>query len=96
MPESPLPDHFRPDLLGVIFVPIKWRQLRAWVLVPAGRDPDENLKAQMRDYTAATGEPHLIKYPDRLLCFGKPEFQTDMKDLESRGINPWDPEAYPA
>ena len=90
VPNSPLPDDYRPDQLGVIFVPIKWRGKRAWVLVHAGNDPSEDLKAQMRAYSQDTGEPHMVKLPDRVLCYGVPEFQQSMLDLERRGISPWD------
>lgn len=90
IPDSPLPDNYRPDQLGVIFVPIRWRGKRAWVLVPAGNDPSEDLKAQMRAYSQSSGEPHMIKLPDRVLCYGVPEFQQSMLDLERRGISPWD------
>lgn len=93
MEGSPFPENFRPDQLGSIMVPITWQGRRAWILVPAGRNPDESLKAQMRAYTQSTGEPHMIKMPDRLLCYGVPEFQQSMMDLNQRGINPWDAEA---
>lgn len=89
MTDSPLPEGYRPDQLGVIFVPILWRDRRAWILVPAGKDPDENLMAQMRNHTQLTGEPHLIKKPDRLLCFGLPEFQQDMVSKSQRGESLW-------
>ena len=91
MPASPLPESYRPDKLGVIFVQLVWRQRRAWALVPAGGDIGDDLKARMRAYTQATGEPHLLKYPERLLCYGSAEFQQDMVAKAERGENPWDP-----
>ncbi len=89
VPGSPFPDEFRPDKLGVIFVRINWRDRPAWILVPAGRDPDEQLLEQMRRYSTSTGEPHLIKKPGKLLCFGSVEFQQDMLLKEQRGETPW-------
>lgn len=86
---SPWAEEDRPDQLGVIFVPIHWRDRRAWVLVYAGREPDESLMARMRQHTQATGEPHMIKKPGRLLCYGAPEFQQDMVAMAQRGENPW-------
>lgn len=88
-PDSPFPDGFRPDQLGIIFVPITWQERRAWILVPAGREPDDELLALMRQYSASTGEPHMIKKEGRLLCFGSPEFQQDMLARERNGENPW-------
>jgi hypothetical protein len=87
---SPLPEDYRPDKLGIIFLPIVWRQRRAWVITPAGREPSEELMAQMRSFSNTSGEPHLIKSPGKLLCFGSVEFKQDMVDLEQRGMNPWD------
>lgn len=89
MPDSPLPGSYRPDKLGVILVPMLWRQGRAWVLVPAGNDPNEEFMERMRQHTQATGEPHLIKKPGKLLCYGSVEFQQDMLAKEQRGENPW-------
>lgn len=89
MADSPFKDDERPDLLGVIIVPIRWREQRAWVLAYAGKEPDEALLERMREHTRATGEPHMIKKPGRLLCYGVPEFQQDMAALAQRGENPW-------
>ncbi len=71
-------------------MPIRWRGKRAWVLVPAGKDPSEDLKAQMRAYSQTSGGLHMIKLRDRVLRCGVPEFQPSMLDLERRDINPWD------
>lgn len=86
---SPFAEDDRPDKLGVIIVPILWRGRRAWILVPAGRDPDEALMTRMRQHSQSTGEPHMIKKPGRLLCYGAPEFQQDMIELAQQGKNPW-------
>lgn len=89
LPASPFPEQFKPDRLGVIVVPIQWREQRAWILVSAGKTPNDELLAWMREYSRATGEPHLIKRPGKLLCYGSVEFQQDMLDMEQRGLNPW-------
>lgn len=86
---SPFPAEFRPDQLGVIFVPITWRDRRAWILVSAGREPSEELLAMMRRHSSQTGEPHMIKREGRMLCFGSVEFQQDMLLREQRGETPW-------
>ncbi len=36
--DSPFPEEFRPDRIGVIIVPIAWRDRPAYILVSAGRD----------------------------------------------------------
>ncbi len=41
-PDSPFPEAFRPDRLGVMIVATQWRQRPAYILVSAGRDPDED------------------------------------------------------
>ena len=40
-PGSPFPEDFRPDKLGVMVIPMKWRGHEAYVLRSCGRDPDE-------------------------------------------------------
>ncbi|MBP8019085.1 MAG: hypothetical protein KAY82_03525 [Hylemonella sp.] len=87
--ESPFPAEFRPDKLGVLIVLHVWRGRRSWILTTAGRDPSDELMEFMRDYTRATGEPHLIKRPGKLLCYGSPLFQQDMLELERCGKAPW-------
>lgn len=87
---GPFPPEFRPDMLQVIIVPITWKETRAWVLVPAPQPPCDTLMAQMRGYTQATQEPHMIKLPGKLLCYGASEFQRDMLTLEQQGLAPWE------
>jgi len=89
LPNSPFPASFRPDQLGVIFVPITWQYKRAWILVSAGQEPSEELLAMMRQHSTQTGEPHMIKRQGRMLCFGSPAFQQDMLAREQRGETPW-------
>jgi hypothetical protein len=38
-PGNPFPESFRPDRLGVLVIPMKWRGREAYVLRSAGRDP---------------------------------------------------------
>jgi len=40
MKGSPFPESFRPDRLGMIVVVKTWRDHLAYVLVPAGKNPD--------------------------------------------------------
>lgn len=86
---SPFPEEYRPDKTGVVIVQLSWRSKRAWVLATAGKVPDEAMREYMRQYTIRSGEPHMIKDQHKLLCFGKPEFQADMLELEREGRSPW-------
>lgn len=95
LPASPFPENFKPDQLGVIVVPIMWRQQRAWILTPAGKSPGGEVMEWMREYSRTTGEPHLIKSPGKMLCYGSVDFQQDMLELERRGLNPWEASASP-
>jgi hypothetical protein len=42
-PDSPFPESFRPDQLGVMIIRTRWREKPAFILCSAGRDPDEAL-----------------------------------------------------
>lgn len=86
---SPFPEEYRPDKIGVVIVKITWKGRPAWILTTAGKEPSEDMLARMREYSRVSGEPHLIKKQNKLLCFGSLEFQTDMQKLESEGKNPW-------
>src|SRR2546429_2992745 len=39
MPDSPFPEEFRPDRLGVMAVPTRWRARPAFILCSGGRGP---------------------------------------------------------
>jgi hypothetical protein len=82
---NPFPDSFRPDKLGVIIVAKRWRDRIAWVLAPAGRDPDANLLEWMREYSTATGAPYLFYVDGRQRGYGSPEFQKEILDKATRG-----------
>src|ERR1700693_3330272 len=55
--DSPFPEEFRPDKLGVLVIPVRWRERTAYILRSAGRDPDEALLAWMRELSVSTGRP---------------------------------------
>jgi hypothetical protein len=82
---SPFPESFRPDRLGVIIVPLYWRERPAYVLVAAGREPDAALLEWMRALSAARGTPFLFNVAGRWRGYGSPEFQQDILERASRG-----------
>src|SRR5258706_9105101 len=41
--ESPFPEEFKPERLGVLIIPVRWRTKTAYILRSAGRHPDEAL-----------------------------------------------------
>ena len=77
-PGSPFPEEFRPDRLGVIVIPIQWRERPAYLLLPAGRDPDDALVAWMSDYAKRTATPFFFSRGSERFGFGPPEFQREM------------------
>jgi len=89
MTDSPLPEAYRPDQLGVIFVPIFGETGVLGFGFQRARIRIKKLMAQMRNHTQLTGEPHLVKKPVRLLCYGLPEFQQDMVSKSHRGESLW-------
>ena len=82
---NPFPDAFRPDRLGVIVLAMRWRDRRAYYLVPAGREPDAALLEWMREYGNATDTPFLVKMLGRDRAYGPAEFQQDVRDRAARG-----------
>ena len=58
---SPFPDEYRPDKIGVIIVQIAWKGKRAWILTSGGKEPSEDFLARMRLYTKAS--PGFILHP---------------------------------
>jgi SEC-C motif len=77
-PESPFPEQFRPDRLGVIIIRIRWREQPAYLLLSAGRDPDEKLLQWMQEFSVRTGRPFFYQQGGEKLGFGSVEFQRDM------------------
>ncbi|MDR1968213.1 MAG: hypothetical protein LBQ32_05910 [Burkholderiaceae bacterium] len=88
-PDSPFPDPFRPDRLGVIMAPIQWRGQPAYLLVSAGRDPDAELLEWMRAFAVRTQRPFFYAQAGEKLGFGPPEFQRDMLERQRRGEKMW-------
>ena len=89
MPGSPLPDGFRPDRLGVIVVPMRWRDRPCHVLLSAGRDPDEALLDWMRRHAQATGAPFYYQQGGERLGYGPPAFLQEMLAKLQRGEALW-------
>lgn len=89
MPGSPFPDAFRPDRLGVIIVPMRWRDRPCYVLLSAGRDPDEATLDWMRRHAQATGSPFYYQQGGERLGYGNAAFQQDMQGKLQRGEKLW-------
>jgi hypothetical protein len=89
LPDSPFPDNFRPEQLGVIIVRIKWRDQPAYLLRSAGRDPDQELLTWMQNFSIQTGRPFFYEIKGEKLGFGPPQFQQDMLMRAQRGEPMW-------
>ena len=87
-PES-FPDAFRPDLLGVIVIRIRWRDAPAYLLLSAGREPDAALLEWMRAFSRRTRRPFFYEHHGEKLAFGPPAFQADMLARLERGEPMW-------
>lgn len=83
------PDDFRPDRLGVIVITIRWRDTPAYLLLSAGREPDEKLLEWMRAFSLRTRRPFFYEHGGEKLGFGPPEFQRDMLARLERGEAMW-------
>jgi SEC-C motif-containing protein len=88
-PNSPLPDAFRPDRLGVMIVPTLWRGRLAYILVAAPHDPDDTLLAWMRTHAERERVPFFYERGGEKFGFGPPEFQQEMLAKASRGERLW-------
>jgi len=86
---SAFPEHFRPDLSGFILVPMRWRERPAWVMLPAGRDPDEAALRWMQARARATGEPFFYERQGERVGYGPPAFQMEMQLKLQRGEKLW-------
>src|SRR2546427_4982612 len=89
MPDSPFPEEFRPDRLGVMAVPTRWRARPAFILCSAGRDPDERLLEWMREFSSRTGAPFFYEQRGERFGFGPPEFQQEMLRKVENGERLW-------
>jgi len=89
LPDSPFPEHFRPDRVGVIIVRIAWRDRPAYILVSAGNDADEAMLEWMRRFSVQTGSPFFYAKAGEKLGFGPVEFQQEMLAKAQRGDPMW-------
>ena len=89
MPGSPLPESFRPDRVGVIGVPTRWRGATALILVSAGNDPDEAMLDWMRAYAQSTRIPFFYAQQGQRFGFGPVDFQQEMAAKAARGERLW-------
>ena len=89
LPGSPFPEHFRPDRLGVIIVPMRWRDRAAFVLLSAGREPDDEMLGWMKPYAQASGSPFYYERDGERLGYGPPEFQQEMLARLAQGQRLW-------
>jgi hypothetical protein len=87
--DSPFPEDFRPDQLGVLIAPIRWRGEVAYILRSAGRDPDEALLEWMRSYSERSGRPFFYEIAGERFGFGPMEFQLEMQQKLQRGEKLW-------
>jgi hypothetical protein len=87
--DSPFPEEFRPDRLGVIIVQIKWRERPAYLLRSAGRDADPHLLEWMGGFSKQTGRPFFYEQAGEKFGFGPAEFQQDMLLRAQRGEPMW-------
>lgn len=89
LPDSPFPEHFRPDQLGVLIIQMKWRGRDAYVLRSAGRDPDDALIAWMQEMSLRTQRPFFYERAGERFGFGPAQFQREMSEKVARGEALW-------
>ena len=87
--DSPFPEHFRPDKIGVIIIRIRWRGEPAYLLLSAGRDPDAELIAWMEAYAIRSDRPFFYSVNGEKIGFGPVEFQQEMVARMARGEAMW-------
>lgn len=88
-PDSPFPESFSPREVGVIIVPFEWRARPAYVLLSAGRDPDDRMLAWMEAFTRSTGSPFYYQRAGERLGYGPVAFQQEMAAKVARGERLW-------
>jgi len=86
---SPFPEEFKPDRLGVLIIPVRWREKTAYILRSAGRDPDEALLGWMREFSLRTDRPFFYEQAGERFGFGPREFQVEMLAKLERGERLW-------
>jgi hypothetical protein len=72
-----------------MIVATQWRQRPAYILVSAGRDPDEGLLGWMREFSARTGAPFFYEQQGSRFGFGPAAFQQEMLARVERGERLW-------
>jgi len=87
--ESPFPEEFKPDRLGVLIIAVRWREKTAYILRSAGRDPDEALLAWMQEFSVKTDRPFFYERGGERFGFGPREFQIEMLAALERGERLW-------
>lgn len=86
---SPFPEEFRPDRLGVLIIPVRWRDKTAYILRSAGRDPDEALLSWMRVFSIRTESPFFYEQRGERFGFGPRDFQVEMLARLERDERLW-------
>ena len=86
---SALPDRFRPDKIGVIFVIASWRGMPIYVVTPAGRDPNDEVLEWAKNFSLETRRPFLYQLDDEWYAFGSPEFQQEILSKVAKGEKLW-------
>ena len=87
--QSPFPEEFKPDRLGILIIPVRWREKTAYILRSAGRDPDEALLGWMREFSLRTDRPFFYEQAGERFGFGPREFQVEMLAKLERGERLW-------
>lgn len=90
-PGSPFPEDWRPDKVGVMVIPMRWRGRDAYVLRSAGRDPDPEMIRWMEAMSARLERPFFYEVAGERFGFGPPEFQQEMSERVARGEVLWGP-----
>ena len=87
--DSPFPASFRPDQLGVIIVPMRWRERPAYVLLSAGKDPAPELIDWMQAFARDSGAPFFYQQQGERIGYGPAAFQQEMLERLQRGEKLW-------
>lgn len=94
---SPLPDNFRPDRAGVIFLPDtrRWRDLPVDIAVPVGRSIPSDTLQWLKQFAMQHSRPLIYLKQDsgekdyrqdqNLIAFGPLPFQADIRDMLEAG-----------
>ncbi len=98
---SPMPDDFRPDMVGVMVLPDarRWQNLPVDVAVPVGRSIPEASLQWLKQFAMQAGRPLIyleqnndekdFRQDQNLLAYGPPEFQSEIRVLLEAGERLW-------